>query len=136
MPKNERTQNLLVAMAQSNPDYTAYSSDLPLPTSAASQTLPPELTEDVITVLREVPENALTIDKWRNDSMEMRNFSFTGGAVTTAVVLFLLRSHIRIHRREDGSWEFFMESKPSQNNPVSEALKRILDWLKDIGIFP
>ena len=134
MPQREQDKRLLCAMALNDPDFAAYAADLPPAMGTASQTLPPALVQDVITVLREEPETAQTVDNWRNGTAGMKSYSLTGGAVTIAVTLFLLRSHIRIHRRDNGSWELLMESKPNQGSPVADAISRILDWLRDSGM--
>ena len=135
MPKVMQEQKLLCALALNHPDFAAYATQLPPAMEAGSPALPPAIAQDVITVLRNDPETALAIDRLRNTPDGITKYSLTGGTVTVAMVVFLLRSHVRIHRRDNGTWEFFIESKPTEGSPMADTFKRILDWFKDSGLF-
>lgn len=135
MSQQTQDQTLLSRLAQSHPDFAAYAAALPsaMETNLA---LPPEHAQDILSFLSHDPEMAPLIEKWQNEPAGIKTFSLAGTtALTTAVIFFLLRSHIKIHRHDTGKWELFFESKPGEGGSVVDAAKRIYDWLKGSGLF-
>jgi len=48
-------------------------------------------------------------------------------------VVFLLRTHLRIRRHKDGSWDLLVEHKPGDSRLVTDLLKRISALLPGSG---
>jgi len=117
----------LQSFATHDPAFAAFAAELP---AALMQTeLPPELLDDVTALLcAERPE----FDLWANmpDVAQDRYAvgAIAASAATLAAVVFLLRSRIKLQRKEDGAWSFLFEHKPADN----DLMKRVLDALEGI----
>ena len=114
-------EQMLLALAYLDPEYSRFITVLPPDLAREESPLPDELLEDVFALLSdERPDLSDWIIERQSiqfDKMAIDPLMATG---VLAAVLFLLRSHIRI---KDG--QLFFEHKPIE----SDLLKKVLDSL-------
>ncbi|PTN12782.1 hypothetical protein [Nitrosomonas aestuarii] len=70
------------------------------------------------------PQQAEAIQVLLNSTAPQR---FDGGTAvfTLAAVVWLLRTHIRIKRKENGQWTVLIENKPPKNSSLDQLIEKI-----------
>ncbi|SFK17644.1 hypothetical protein SAMN05216302_1001242 [Nitrosomonas aestuarii] len=70
------------------------------------------------------PQQAETMQVLLNSAAPQR---FDGGTAvfTLAAVVWLLRTHIRIKRNENGQWTVLIENKPPKNSSFDQLIEKI-----------
>ena len=126
----------LQALAAAHADFAPYQREHP---ELAALILPAgeqqALSEALLAALSEMPEQAARLQALREAGPEMARPAqrFDGGVASIPVlvaVAFLLRTHIKIERREDGKVTFEIRHKPGDGKllgKVLEKLERLLD---------
>lgn len=132
-PNNEYSKHAketaIWALAQQNPDFAAFYEEYKEKVTLA-EPLPGELIDGVITAAEQDP----VLDSMARQYQENANAAKTFGTPTIAAVsiliasLFLISTHVKIHRTEDGKWEFLIE----HDTPDSALLEKIIQILSDI----
>lgn len=121
------TKQALQSFAAHDPAFAAFAAQLPA--GLAQRELPPELLADAADLLcAERPEFALWMDRPDGPQEKFAVGAIIAGAATLAAVVFLLRSRIKLQRKEDGAWTFLFEHKPADN----ELMKHVLEALEGI----
>jgi len=121
------TKQALQTFAAHDPAFASFAAELP--EGLAQRELPPELLADAADLLRaERPEFASWMDRPDRPQEQFSVGAIIASAATLAAVVFLLRSRIKIQRKEDGAWTFLFEHKPADN----DLMKRVLGALEGI----
>ncbi|GJL74979.1 hypothetical protein [Nitrosomonas sp.] len=70
------------------------------------------------------PQQAATMRALLDNPVPQR---FDGGTTvfTLAAVIWLLRTHIKIERNENGQWTVLIENKPPKNSPLDQLIEKI-----------
>ena len=122
-------EGALWALAQQDPDfsafYTEYREKITLTTP-----LPVELLDGVVEVVEQDPALAPAVKRYLENAQAASAFAVPGlpEAGILIAALFLLGTHIKFHRTEDGKWEFLLDHPASENG----ALERIAQILSEI----
>lgn len=121
---------LLAALANTHPDYHHQVKHLnaALNTVALSTNEQITLAKDLLAAVAEDPQEAKRLAVLQQSTS---THSFDGGigsATALAIIVFLLRTHIRFERQTDGKFKFKVEHKPVDN----KLMKALLDKLKTI----
>ena len=122
-------EGALWALAQQDPDfsafYTEYREKITLTTP-----LPVELLDGVVEVVEQDPALAPAVKRYLENAQAASAFAVPGlpEAGILIAALFLLGTHIKLHRTEDGKWEFLLDHPASENG----ALERIAQILSEI----
>ena len=123
MSTTEQDRYILNTLATADPDFTGFKEKLPAAPAPAD--LDPEILQDTLAVLKQDPQQAVTIDALRNQD-ETRKTFFPGSEVATLVaVAFLLRTHIKIERTSTGKWRFLIEHKPADSKLLTALLTKL-----------
>lgn len=117
------------ALAQQNPEFAAfcakYQKEITLTTP-----LPTDFVDDVIEVVEQDPPLAPMAKRYLNNAQAAMTFAVPGLPEASILIaaLFLLSTHIRFHRTEEGKWEFLVEHQAADHS----ALEKIVQALSDI----
>ncbi len=125
---SEQTQQILQTIAASNPDYPTWVAEFTA-NAFISKQLPADLSQDVLAVLAENPQQAIAIEALSKNPNATKNFTTGAEVATFMAVAFLFRTHIKIKRNTNSKWEFLIENKPSDSKLLGAALKKLEDWL-------
>ena len=130
---NENTfrikESVLWAMANSDPEFEGYYNGHKDQFHVKGD-LPDNFSEKVLKILSEERENAQLVEKYEKNLSQMKQYSISGLPAISIIIAaaFLLRLHIRVHRSEEGKWEFLMEYKAPDNH----LIKDIIEILKNV----
>ena len=122
-------ESALWALAQQDPDfsafYTEYREKITLTTP-----LPVELLDGVVEVVEQDPALAPAAKRYLENAQAASAFAVPGlpEAGVLIAALFLLGTHIKFHRKEDGKWEFLLDHPASKN----DTLERIVQMLSEL----
>jgi len=120
----------LYRIANANPDYHEVDEilkNIALPPIPASHQV--EICNEALQVLKEIsPEQEAIIEKLSQEKAGQQFFEPVG-VICLASIVILLRSHIKYHKKSDGSWEFKVEHKPADSKLITEFLKKISSFL-------
>lgn len=122
-------KSTIVALAQRDPSfaefYLQYQDQIVL-----SAPLPTDFWGDIIVFAEKDPVLSLEVKHCRENVQAAQAFAAPGllEAGVLIAALFLLSTHIKIHRTEDGKWEFLLEHDASGD----EVLKKIAQILTDV----
>ena len=122
-------ESALWALAQQDPGfaafYTEYREKIILTTP-----LPVELLDGVVEIVGQDPTLAPAAKRYLENAQTASAFAVPGlpEAGILIAALFLLGTHIKSHRTEDGKWEFLLEHPASENG----TLERIVQILSEI----
>ena len=120
-------KQILQILAQSNPDFPAFSSGLG--SEKAATQLPPELLADILAILSEDPQQAIAMTALSQTADTSKSF-MTGGEVTILLaVAFLLRTHLKVERGTNGKWKFLAEYKPGDSKLLTTLLQKLEAWM-------
>lgn len=122
-------KSTILALAQRDPDfaefYLQYQDQIVLPAP-----LPADFWDDVIAIAEKEPALSPAVKSCRENAQAAQSFAIPGlpemGVLIAA--LFLLRTHIKIHRAKEGKWEFLLEHNASDDG-VLEKIAQILAGL-------
>lgn len=122
-------KSTILALAQRDPDfagfYLQYQDQIVLPAP-----LPADFWDDVIAIAEKEPALSPAVKSCRENAQAAQSFAIPGlpemGVLIAA--LFLLRTHIKIHRTKEGKWEFLLEHNASDDG-VLEKIAQILAGL-------
>lgn len=86
--------------------------------------------DDVIAIVEKEPAQSSTVKRCRENARAAQSFAIPGlpEAGVLIAALFLLRTHIKIHRTEEGKWEFLVEHNASDDGTL-EKIARVLAGL-------
>lgn len=119
-------KSTILTLAQRNPSfaefYSQYQDQIVL-----SAPLPIDLWGDVLAIAEKEPDLSSAVKRCRENVPSVPSFAIPGlpemGVLIAA--LFLLRTHIKIHRTEEGKWEFLVEHSSSDDGTL-EKIARVL----------
>lgn len=122
-------ESTLWALAQQDPGFAAfyaeYQGELTL-----TAPLPADLVDGVIEVVEQDPAMAPAAKRCLENAQAAAAFAVPGlpEAGVLIAALFLLGTHIKIHRTQDGKWEFLLEHPAAE----SGALEKIVQMLSEL----
>ena len=107
--------------------YTQYRDQVPAQTS-----WPEWLVDGVFTAAASDPEAGPMVKEYAKNAQSAGTFGdpLLCGAGFLIAALFLLGTHIKIHRTPDGKWELLLEHAAAQNElleKIAEALSKMLN---------
>lgn len=122
-------KSTILALAQQDPGfaefYSQYQNQVVLPAP-----LPIDFWDDVIAIAEREPALSFAVKRCRENAQAAQTFAIPGlpeiGVLIAA--LFLLKTHIKIQRTEEGKWEFLLEHSASDDGTL-ERIAQILAGL-------
>ena len=119
-------------MAQRDPSfaefYLQYHDQIVLPTP-----LSVNFRDDLIAIAEKEPDLSSAVKRCRENTQSAQSFAIPGlpeiGVLIAA--LFLLRTHIKIHRTEDGKWVFLVEHSSSNDRALEKNACVLVDLFKN-----
>lgn len=122
-------KSTILSLAQRDPSfaefYSQYQDQIVLPAP-----LPIGFWDDVIAIAEKEPALSSEVKHCRENAQAAQSFAIPGlpeiGVLIAA--LFLLKTHIKIHRTEEGKWEFLLEHNASDDGTL-EKIAQILAGL-------
>lgn len=136
MPTDEYStytqKSTILSLAQQDPGfeefYSQYQDQIVLPAP-----LPIDFWDDVIVIAGKEPALSSVVKRCRENAQAARAFAIPGlpevGVLIAA--LFLLRTHIKIHRSKDGKWEFLVEHNSSDDGTLKKIAQILADLFKN-----
>ena len=121
---------ILDRLANADPDYNELAEilrDLTLPPVSVNQQA--KICKEALHIIKDLsPERETIIEKFAQRKGGQKFFE-PAGAIWIASIVILMRSHIKYHKKADGTWEFKIEHKPADNKIITEFLKKIGSFL-------
>ena len=125
-------KSTILALAQQDPGfaefYLQYQDQIVLPAP-----LPIDFWDDVIVIAEKEPALSSVVKRCRENAQAAQAFAIPGlpelGVLIAA--LFLLRTHIKIHRTKDGKWEFLLEHNSSDDGTLEKIAQVLADLFKN-----
>ncbi len=113
-------KNVLRALAQQDPEFWVFEEkwrDV-LPEAGC----PEELAEAVLALAIQDPDAAAMADHYTECEQASGTYAIPGLAEMGVLIaaLFLLRTHIKIHKDTEGKWEFLLEHKEMAEEPLEK----------------
>ena len=92
--------------------------------------LPAELLDGVIEIVEQDPALAPAVKHYLENAQAVSTFAVPSlpEAGVLIAARFLLGTHIKFHRKEDGKWEFLLDH-PASKNDTLERITQILSEL-------
>ena len=126
------SKSTIWVLAQRDPSfaefYLQYQEQIVLPTP-----LSVDFWDDVIAIAEKEPDLSSAVKRCRENTQSAQSFAIPGlpeiGVLIAA--LFLLRTHIKIHRTEDGKWEFLVEHSSSNDSALEKIACVLADLFKN-----
>lgn len=124
-------KSTILALAQKNPGfeefYLQYQDQFIL-----TAPLPVDFWDDVIVFVEKEPALSSAVKHCRENAQTAQTFSIPGlpEAGVLIAALFLLSTHIKIHRTKDGKWEFLLEHKASNDGILEKIAQLLTDLFK------
>jgi hypothetical protein len=118
---------VVLALANSDRDFFDFANEYSLDTSLSAQQQQ-ALAEETLRVLSEDPEYAAQINSLASSATTTRSIGVDVAVVVA--ITFLLRTHMKIERNEEGKWNFLIEHKPADDSALDALLNRIVSILK------
>lgn len=125
-------KSTILALAQQDPSfaefYLQYQDQFVLPAP-----LPVDFWEDVIGFAEKEPALSSAVKHCRENAQVAQTFAIPGlpEAEVLIAALFLLSTHIKIHRTKDGKWEFLLEHKASSDGILEKIAQLLTDLFKN-----
>lgn len=124
-------KSTILALAQQDPNfaefYMQYQDQIVLPAP-----LPIDFWDDVIVIAEKEPALSSAVKRCRENAQAAQSFAIPGlpelGVLIAA--LFLLRTHIKIHRTKDNKWEFLVEHNSSDDGTLEKIAQILADLFK------
>ena len=122
-------ESTLWVLAQQDPGFAAFYTEHREKITLTAP-LPVELLDGVVEVVEQDPALAPAVKRYLENAQAASAFAVPGlpEAGILIAALFLLGTHIKFHRTEDGKWEFLLDHPASENG----ALERIVQILSEI----
>lgn len=122
-------KSTILALAQQDPGFAEFYSqyqDRIVP----SGPLPIDFWDEVIAIAEKEPALSSTVKHCRENAQAVQSFAIPDlpDAGVLIAVLFLLKTHIKIHMAEDAKWEFLVEHDASDDG-ILEKIAQILAGL-------
>ncbi len=129
---SQKAQSIIEFLASSSPDYLivkAEIKDLTLPELAPK--IQAELAQNILEVLAENPQQKELITKLAQNKLEPQKFDLGIGSAPLflVAVCVLLRTHLKFHKKSDGTWEFIVEHKALDSKSLGLLLNKIVPFL-------
>ena len=125
-------KSTILALAQRDPSfaefYLQYQDQIALPAP-----LPIDFWDDVIAIAEKEPTLSSAVKRCRENAQAAQSFAIPGlpEAGVLIAALFLLSTHIKIHRTEDGKWEFLVEHSSSDDGTLEKIAHVLADLFKN-----
>lgn len=125
-------KSTILALAQQDPSFTEfylqYQDQLVLPAP-----LPIDFWNDVIAIAEKEPTLSSAVKRCRESAQAAQSFAIPGlpEAGVLIAALFLLSTHIKIHRAENGKWEFLLERNASDDGVLEKIAQILTDLFKN-----
>ncbi|MDE7267131.1 MAG: hypothetical protein K2N89_06685 [Lachnospiraceae bacterium] len=125
-------KSTILALAQQDPGfaefYLQYQDQIVLPAP-----LPIDFWDDVIAIAEKEPDLSSAVKRCRENTQTVQTFAIPvlpeAGVLIAA--LFLLSTHIKIHKTKDGKWEFLLEHKASNDGTLEKIAQILSDLFKN-----
>lgn len=125
-------KSTILALAQQDPGfaefYSQYQDQIVL-----LAPLPIDFWNDVIVIVEKEPALASAVKHCWENAQAAQTFVIPGlpemGVLIAA--LFLLRTHIKIHKTKDGKWEFLVEHNASGDGTFEKIAQILADLFKN-----
>ncbi len=124
-------KSTILSLAQRDPSfaefYLQYQDQIVLPAP-----LPADFWDDVIAIAEKEPALSSAVKRCRENAHAAPTFAIPGlpEVGVLAAALFLLSTHIKIHRTEDGKWEFLVEHNASDDGTLERIVQILTDYFK------
>jgi len=124
-------KSTILALAQRDPGfaefYLKYQDQIVLPAP-----LPVDFWDDVIAIAQKEPALSRAVKRCRENGHAAPTFAIPGlpEAGVLIAALFLLSTHIKIHRTKDGKWEFLVEHNASEGGTLKHIAQILTDYFK------
>ena len=125
-------KSTIMALAQQDPGfadfYLQYQDQIVLPAP-----LPVGFWDDVIVFAEKEPALSSAVKRCWENAQVAQTYAIPGlpEAGVLIAALFLLSTHIKIHRTKDGKWEFLLEHKASNDGTLEKITKLLTDFFKN-----
>lgn len=119
------------ALAQQNPEFAAfcakYQKEITLTTP-----LPADFVNDVIEAVEQDSSLAPMAKRYLEKTQTAITFAVPGLPEASVLIaaLFLLSTHIRFHRTEEGKWEFLVEHQAADHSTLEKIVQALSDIFK------
>ena len=122
-------ESTLWALAQQDPGFAAFYTEYREKITLTAP-LPTEFLDGVIEVVEQDRALAPAVKRYLENAQAASVFAVPGlpEAGVLIAALFLLGTHIKFHRKEDGKWEFLLDHPASKNG----TLERIVQILSEL----
>ncbi|MDE5803178.1 MAG: hypothetical protein K2I22_09720 [Lachnospiraceae bacterium] len=125
-------KSTILTLAQQDPGfaefYLQYQDQIVLPAP-----LPIDFWDDVIVIAEREPALSSAVKRCRENMQVAQAFAIPGlpelGVLIAA--LFLLRTHIKIHRTKDGKWELLLEHNSSDDGTLKKIAQILANLFKN-----
>lgn len=125
-------KSTILALAQCDPSfaefYMQYQDKIVL-----SAPLPIVFWDDVIAFAEKEPTLSSEVTRCRENAQAAQSFAIPGlpemGVLIAA--LFLLKTHIKIHRTDECKWEFLLEHNASDDGTLEKIAQILVDHFKN-----
>lgn len=99
---------------------------------ALSAALPDDLIDEVMAFVEADPALTDTAKRYQENAQAVGTFAIPGLPEVSILIaaLFILRTHIKIHRTPDGKWEFLVEHESSNNELLEKVAQMVGSFLK------
>lgn len=118
---------VLLALANSDRDFFDFANEYSLDASLSEQEQH-VLAKETLRVLSEDPEYATQINSLAASPVTSKSIGVDVAVVVA--ITFLLRTHVKIERNEDGKWNVLVEHKPADDSLLEALLNRVTSILK------
>ena len=128
MPK----KSTILVLVQRDPSFAEfnlqYQDQIVLPAL-----LPIDFWDDVIVIAEKEPALSSVVKRCRENAQAAQAFAIPGlpelGVLIAA--LFLLKTHIKIHRTKEGKWELLLEHNSSDDGTLKKIAQVLADLFKN-----
>ena len=124
-------ESSLWALAQQDPGFAAFYTEYREKITLTAP-LPVELLDGVVEVVEQDPALAPAVKRYLENAQTASAFAVPGlpEAGILIAALFLLGTHIKFHRTEDGKWEFLLEHSASENSTLERIAQMLFEFFK------
>ena len=118
-------------MAQQDPDFATFYAEYREKITLTAP-LPADLLDGVIEVVEQDPALAPAVKRYLENAQAASVFAVPGlpEAGVLIAALFLLGTHIKFHRKEDGKWEFLLDHPASKNSTLERIVQMFSELFK------
>lgn len=124
-------KSAILALAQRDPGFAEFYSQYQ-DTLIPPAPLPAGFWDDVMAAAEKEPALSSEAKRCRENARAAQAFAVPGlpeiGVLIAA--LFLLKTHIKIHRAEDGKWEFLLEHSASGDDTLEKIARMLTNLFK------